>query len=142
MRNTTFSRIWFGPVLAQILTSRLELFLIVVFGLLQAGLAYAHLPGWPCPILAATGVPCPGCGLSRASSELLHGHWQASLQTHAFAPFFMAALGFMALVLILPADRRERITAWVAQIERKTGVTAWFLTGLMLYWGLRLIRVL
>lgn len=27
--------------------------------------------GWRCPILAYTGIPCPGCGMTRAARALL-----------------------------------------------------------------------
>ena len=41
--------------------------------LILGALAYASalLFGWNCPIKYLTGVPCPGCGLSRALAALL-----------------------------------------------------------------------
>lgn len=137
-----FRQIWFTPTISSLLRGRLESFLLVLFGILQVGLTYAHLPGWVCPIKAVTGIPCPGCGLSGASSELLHGHWLESLKIHAFAPFFMAGMGFMIVILILPVSLRSQIIDHVAQFERKTGVTAWFLTCFILYWGLRIFNIL
>jgi len=48
-----------------------------------------------CPFKAVFGIPCPGCGLTAAVDELVHGHVLASLRTHAFAPIFLA--GFFRL---------------------------------------------
>lgn len=142
MRTNNKSRYWFTPVITSILRNRLEASIIVGFGVLQAFLAYTHLPGWPCPIKAATGIPCPGCGLSASAGEFLHGDWQASVSTHVFAPFFLAALALMAVVVVLPGHIRRRVIKAIERFERRTGATAWFLVGFLLYWGLRLAKVL
>ena len=50
----------------------------------------------PCPILAATGWQCPGCGGTRAAYSLLHGDVGASL---AMNPLLMALYLAGALLL-------------------------------------------
>ena len=37
----------------------------------------------PCIFKNATGLPCPGCGLTRSGLALLRGQWQRSLYYHA-----------------------------------------------------------
>ncbi|HNJ12321.1 MAG TPA: hypothetical protein PLN43_02005, partial [Anaerolineales bacterium] len=63
----------------------------------------------------------------------------ASLQTHAFAPIFLAALLLMISVLILPEPARKKIISFVNRLETRNGVTAWVFFSLVLYWAFRLI---
>jgi hypothetical protein len=46
-----------------------------------------------CPFHAVTGLWCPGCGATRATHELLHGHIAAALGGNLFLPVFAALLG-------------------------------------------------
>lgn len=43
--------------------------------------AVGHLPSI-CPFYNLTGLPCPGCGLTRAFVCLGHGQWRESLHWH------------------------------------------------------------
>jgi hypothetical protein len=36
------------------------------------------------------GIPCPGCGLTRAFAHLAKGEWSAALAAHPLAPVFVA----------------------------------------------------
>jgi hypothetical protein len=99
--NISFNQIeqiWHTPAFSSLLESRREGLIIVGAGVLHLGLSLAGLPGWSCPILAATGVPCPGCGLTRASMQFVRGDFSGSFQTHAFAPIFLFALLLIAAV--------------------------------------------
>ncbi len=96
------------------------------------GLKGVHptLPGWPCPLRALTGIPCPACFLSRATSAALSGDLSGSIQLHAFGPLAAAALlGWSALAI-----RQRRLLP--------SGLPAWppgpLAAGLILYWLLRL----
>jgi hypothetical protein len=37
---------------------------------------------WRCPVRLATGYPCPGCGMTRATLEALHGHLDKATAWH------------------------------------------------------------
>jgi hypothetical protein len=136
------SQIWFAPVISTFVKQRTETLFLAGAGLVQVGLVYAHLPGWPCPFKAAFGIPCPGCGLSTACSLLLHGQWQESFKVHAFAPFFLAGLGLVIFGCLLPDKSRQWFVERLQSVERRTGLTAWFLVSLFLYWGLRLLHLI
>lgn len=51
-----------------------------------------------CPMVWMTGLPCPGCGMTRAAVLFLQGHWKAAWQMH---PFFYVLLALAAWAFIL-----------------------------------------
>lgn len=141
---TTFTglrKAWFSPLISTFIQNRKETLLLCGVGVLQVGLACAHLPGWPCPFKALFGIPCPGCGLSTACAELLRGQWRQSLQTHAFAPFFLLGIVLVVGGCLLPERARTIFIEKLQSFERRSGMTAWFLLALFIYWGLRLLKL-
>lgn len=97
------------------------------------------LPGWSCPIRHALNMPCPGCGLTRATYLLLHGEWQRSIATHAFAPTVLVMALLLVLAILLPQRVRARGLLWLERTERRSGIAAWALLALLGYWLLRLV---
>jgi len=134
----TIREIWFSPLYSKLLESRRESLILAGAGAVHLGLNLMGLPGWVCPIRAATGIPCPGCGLTTASMELLKGDVLGSLHTHAFAPVFVLALLIMLILLVLPDRTRQNLISGIARMEALTGITSWVLLGLFVYWGARL----
>jgi Protein of unknown function (DUF2752) len=129
----------YRPTLAAILENRTETLAIVGVGALQIGLHLLGLPGWACPFKQLFGIPCPGCGLTTATGEMLHGQFAQSLHTHAFAPIFFAAFVLMGAVVVLPRNTAAGLVARIGQFESKTGLTGWIMVALMLYWVVRLL---
>ncbi len=127
------------PVLAEILENRPVSWAIVGAAVVHSGMVLAGLPAWPCPVQRTLGIPCPGCGLSRAISALLHGDWRTSLTYHAFAPLLLAGLVLLGAVTLLPAAARQRAIYAVRQVEQRTGVVTIVLVGLVVYWLARLL---
>ncbi len=133
-----FRRAWFNPVFSSILRDPAERMALAGFGVLQVGLHLVGLPGWACPFKAVFGIPCPGCGLTAAMDQLLHGQVGAALHTHAFAPIFMVAFLVILAAVLLPKSLRDKMVAGISWFEHRTGMTAWVLSALILYWGIRL----
>ncbi|MDQ1477729.1 MAG: hypothetical protein QOE62_2958 [Actinomycetota bacterium] len=76
-------------------------------------LSPVHL-SFVCPLRAATGIPCPLCGMTRACIAAVHGHLGASL---AFNP-----AGLLVIALALAALIRPQ---WLARARPPI----WFMTG-------------
>ena len=140
--KTTFGKIWFTPMFSTLFTNRTEGLALVGVGVLQVGLQLLGLPGWICPFKAVFGIPCPGCGLTAAIDELLHGQVRAAMHTHAFAPIFLVAFLVLLVAVTLPKTMRVSLAEAVARVEIRTGIAAWVLSGLMLYWVVRLFGFL
>jgi hypothetical protein len=86
-----------------------------VAGLAAAGAAVAYqaaLGGeglWlPCPLRALTGVPCPLCGMTTASTSLASGDLGGALAAN---PFVLVLAGF---TLIMAAVMAARALGWLA----------------------------
>ena len=136
--GSTFRQSWFSPVFSQLLEHRLEGIILVGVGTVQLGLHLLGLPGWVCPFKAVFGIPCPGCGLTAAMNELLHGRLLPSLRIHAFAPILLAAFLILLVSILLPDRQHNKLVTTIAHLETRTGITAWVLIVLMLYWCGRL----
>ncbi len=54
--------------------------------------ASAGSPFPSCVFHQATGLWCPGCGLTRGAYQLLHGHVGAALSYNIFTPLALAAI--------------------------------------------------
>jgi hypothetical protein len=116
------------------------------FGLILTGAAGLHigllslgLPSWDCPFFKLTGIPCPGCGLTRACLLLLRGDVQASIKFHAFAPVFLVLISILIIGTLLPRSLTEPLIHKAETLERQTGLTIIILGGLILYWLARLV---
>lgn len=127
------------PILTSFLKNRPICLAITAVTILQLSLVFFGLPAWQSPTHALFGVPDLGCGLSRAIVALLRGDWQTSLTFHAFAPLFIIALTLIAFAAVLPSVIRDKVAAWIEAAERRTGLTALLLIGLVVYWLARVL---
>lgn len=123
---------------ASLLRERRVALVVTALATAQLGAVWAGVGGWPCPVLNATGVPCPGCGLTRASIAFARGEWGESLSAHAFAPVLLLALAAFAAAALLPRRQRETFAALAERLERRTRASALLLAALLLYWLCRL----
>lgn len=112
---------------------------LAVLGLAQVALVALRLPGWPCAFRQATGIPCPGCGLTRALVALLHGDWRASVAFHAFAPLLAGASLLLLATALLRRGPRARVAERVGAFESRTGIAVWLAAAFLVYWAVRLL---
>ena len=62
-----------------------------------------------CWFYGATGLPCPGCGVTRSLSCGLRGLLLESWQYHPMGLLLLALFGFTAAQSLLPRPARERL---------------------------------
>ena len=106
--------------------------LLLWLGAGAAGAALFFAAGWVglpsgagytiCAFRRITGIPCPGCGLTRAMAALARGELLLALHFHPFAPLVLAEAAALwaaignAIVrqrpLVLPSGLMERIVVW------------------------------
>jgi hypothetical protein len=88
---------------------------IVTGGLIAASAVWPRFGGhFPttCPLRAATGVPCPFCGMTRACVAAVHGHLARSI---VFNPAGVLVIVAAVVLLVRPAlVRRIRFPVWLA----------------------------
>jgi hypothetical protein len=88
---------------------------------------------FPCPLRQVTGLPCPGCGLTRSCLAMVRGDWLEMWRQHPFGPVFALFWVVVGVGLCLPAEARDRFTEAVGRFERFTKWPAWVLGGLLIY---------
>jgi hypothetical protein len=97
---------------------------LVVLALVGAGIAFV-LNGPPfCPTALFLGIPCPGCGLTRATLALFRGDFRTAVGFHplvfVLAPLFAVALGTSLLDYVRggPSGAPSRLATWFSQRAR------------------------
>ncbi len=79
-------------------------------GLLAAAICPPHGLGISvCWFCGATGLPCPGCGVTRSLSCGLRGLWWESWHYHPMGLPILALFAFTAAQSLLPRPARERL---------------------------------
>ena len=125
---------WLGAMLEDVRLCRVVVIVCAVLGV-------GHMLGyslWPCVFAKTTGLPCPGCGMTRAIAALLHGKWKEALRFHPMSPAFLV-LGIMLVVsAVLDKTRRVRLAERVTAFERRTGCPTIILVLTMIYGLLRM----
>ena len=83
----------------------------------------SHLPpdgaGVPvCLFQAISGLPCPGCGLTRGLSSLIQGNAAAAFGYHPFAFIVLPLFLMLAVHNVLPQAARQRLQAFCGAHDR------------------------
>jgi hypothetical protein len=71
-----------------------------------------------CPLRRFLGLPCPGCGMTRALAHLARGEWREALTFHPLAPLVAGelALAWAAAGLALTWRAAARLAGWVPAV--------------------------
>src|SRR4051794_9255393 len=79
--------------------------------LLAARTVSLHAP--PCPMRTVTGIPCPGCGMTRLADAVAHGHLSRALHVDPAGVALLAGMAIVAVYyLVQVVIRRTAPPAW------------------------------
>ena len=98
--------------------------------LLALGIVAAALPGIEdgpvaCPFRAVTGLPCPTCGLTRATHSLMRGDLDGALAINPFDTLFLLiAVPLFAALWVANSASRFTVRVSMSPVERRV---AWVL---------------
>jgi hypothetical protein len=109
-------------------------------GLVAAAAGVVWLGAPICPTALFFGVPCPGCGLTRATLALLSGDFAAAFRFHPLAPLlaplFAGAMGAALVDYVRgPGAARTRASFWSTRAGMVTAVV--LLLSVLGVWALR-----
>ena len=107
------------------------LILLVLAGIYirLSGQAFETVYFLPCIFKGVTGIPCPGCGMTRACLAILQGEFSTAWRYH---PFSFLLIGLSILIVFQPEYTQE---TWVAisLIKQKIIVSTLILLCLSLW---------
>ena len=86
-----------------------------------------------CPVALIVGLPCPGCGITRAFGHATHGKFREAFEFHSLWPLLLAYFTFLWIYKIIETVRGEppKLPTY------KIGGTA--IIVLMSFWAVRLV---
>ncbi len=114
-----------------------RLLMVVTFITLYTIVSY--LTGFGCPFEEFTGIPCPGCGVTRSTVAILRFDFVSSFHYHIFT--IPAALIILYATIFAPAQdfthcktRRDKIY-WIIVLATVIGMFAYYFYRLFILQG-------
>lgn len=97
------------------------------------------LPGFVlCPFRAVTGLPCPGCGMTRAFCAIGHGDFTSAVVFNPLAPFVFAAMLLVWAHALATLLKLDTVRATIERLRPNARVTRVMLAVTLIWWVVRL----
>jgi hypothetical protein len=91
-----------------------------------------------CPIKALTGIPCPGCGMTRSFIAIAQGNLQGAVAYHLFGiPLFLGLL-IATVHLSLELITQRRVMVFYNDLIRDKKLQLLLSSGIFIYYFIRL----
>ena len=113
-RVTCVTQGWTTEALLAPPARYLSLFVIAVSFIFPLG----GLPIDLCVLHSTTGLPCPGCGMTRAISAISQGEFSVALGLNPFAFFAWPTFFALAVLAVVPSGVRTRLEAPLRSSKR------------------------
>ncbi|MFN4194331.1 MAG: DUF2752 domain-containing protein [Thermosynechococcus sp.] len=92
-----------------------------------------------CPLRAISGIPCPGCGLTRSFLAIARGDFENALRMHLFGPVLFLAFTVAAVFTAIELRTGRRLQRTPFHDINKRIQNWWWLGAIYLaYYSLRL----
>ena len=115
--------------------------IVAWLGLLLAVVSPPHGFGIPiCWLQGATGLPCPGCGVTRSLSCGIRGMLAESWNYHPMGLVILALFIFTAAQSLLPPQLRQRLKSQLQ--ARATAFSSLYIAFVTVFVGYGIVRAL
>lgn len=75
-----------------------------------------------CPFRRLTGLPCPGCGLTRSWVYGVHGWWRDAFAAHLFGPLLAVVVLALAVAVVRARVRRTAAPSFDRLVKNPVAV--------------------
>lgn len=91
-----------------------------------------------CGVHRLTGLPCPGCGLTRAFVLLANGDWLTAIGSNPFVVVLYPLFVALGVLVLLPSGMRLSVERWLALRAARVGQL--YRVGLAAFLGFGSVR--
>ena len=123
--------IWGRPYFASLMRSRRNCLLIPMVFIVPGAFYLFGITIWQCPMHQAFGLPCPGCGMTRAFEAGLYGRIEQVLSYHPLSPLMMLLLVLLLLAAVLPERPRQTMIRVTERVEHACSPAVWLLIAFL-----------
>ncbi|MBA4390406.1 MAG: hypothetical protein C0399_05665 [Syntrophus sp. (in: bacteria)] len=96
-------------------------------GIVSADRVGSSLPLF-CPFEALTGIPCPGCGMTRAILSMTKGDFHGAFVSNPFSFFLL----FMVIISIIPVKQMNKLPSVAPVVMNYFLIAA--LIAILIFW--------
>jgi len=94
-----------------------------------------------CPCRYLTGIPCPGCGMTRSFVAIAQGDWHQAIEQNLFGPVLFASFLVASIHLTIELVKKRQLKAFYSQLIGNEKLQLLGLVVILIYHGSRLYKL-